>query len=574
MTESNSRSRARRSGQVQQLYAARENYPQGMEDAVSQQTAAADINQYRPNEEPVMPEAPGYDWSRYTPNEPDGPTAPADVQAAGEPGPDEVHAAPVDFSAYYRRGNDMAEEVGDAGEPAFAPPPKLGFHGLYNEPAAVDEPAAAPMAQMNVYRPREATWAETARRDVLTAAGGVEYRVEDERERPRKRRRRRHMLRRAIVFSLIVAALCTGVYLFRDQIEGWIGNLTGQSAESAAPFEALTTPVPVKGYDPAPPVEIADRARTAIGQLSGTVEMETYAVTDTHVLARNARPDGTYDFYLFTADEGKLLCYFDGLGPRDMVAQEGGSFYVKQEPYLVGANGSALLRTNDIEATLGEEMTLAPLYGGWSIISGVSGHNANYINTNGQLLSTLWFARAYPFTGVRTIAYVDTGNVADAEERYLLYVLDSDGTMTKWRNAPDMSEVVGSACGAAYMSSGELYRLDNTEEPLAVTDQVDVYLDCDAMVVRDPESGKYGLFVHGEQHYDFEYDSIEPVACDIEWAEKPEIGAGGNFTLHAVTNAAYPQPLSHYFVLAKDGQEEYVALSTSSAYPIVLDGEP
>ena len=43
--------------------------------------------------------------------------------------------------------------------------------------------------------------------------------------------------------------------------------------------------------------------------------------------------------------------------------------------------------------------------------------------------------------------------------------------------------------------------------------------------------------------------------------------------IKAVTSAHHPQPLSYSFVLEKDGQSEYVALSTTSSYPIRLDGE-
>ena len=67
--------------------------------------------------------------------------------------------------------------------------------------------------------------------------------------------------------------------------------------------------------------------------------MDIRAVTDTHVLTSNLRPDGTYDFYLFTASEGRLLCYFDGLSKDGMFPQAFGGFYVDQEPYLVAATG-------------------------------------------------------------------------------------------------------------------------------------------------------------------------------------------------------------------------------------------
>ena len=128
-------------------------------------------------------------------------------------------------------------------------------------------------------------------------------------------------------------------------------------------------------------------------------------------------------------------------------------------------------------------------------------------------------------------------------------------------------------CGMAYMSDGSLYQLPDTSSPILNSPEIIAYLDCDAMVVRDAESGKYGLFVHGEQHYDFAYDSIHPLESDIEWAEKT-LGSGGNvMTLKAVSGASYPQPLSHSFVLERDGASEYVALSTTTSYPIRMDGE-
>lgn len=96
-----------------------------------------------------------------------------------------------------------------------------------------------------------------------------------------------------------------------------------------------------------------------------------------------------------------------------MFPQAFGGFYVDQEPYLVAANGSALIRLDDLEATYGRELRLHPMYNGWSIIEGVEDGSTNYISAAGQMLSTLWFARSYPFTGQYTAAYVDTGSTAD-----------------------------------------------------------------------------------------------------------------------------------------------------------------
>ena len=97
---------------------------------------------------------------RYTPNDI---SAPADEPAA------EGNVPQLDFSAYYRRDGSASE--GEGSEPAFAPPIKLDFSG-YDDHPWNEGPQQEP--QSNVYRPREATWADTARRDVL-AADGVGY---------------------------------------------------------------------------------------------------------------------------------------------------------------------------------------------------------------------------------------------------------------------------------------------------------------------------------------------------------------------------------------------------------------
>ena len=570
MTDNHSgtRSRVRRSERAQHFYAARtfsdeeiknEEQPSNAQaldkKSASESSVTAPAGEaYLPNEPLASPKEA---QERHTPNDI---SAPADEPAA------EGNELQIDFSAYYRRDGSAPE--GDGSEPAFAPPIKLDFSG-YDDHPWNEGPQQEP--QSNVYRPREATWADTARRDVL-AADGVGYQVQES-DAPGRRRHRRNMLRNTLIALVALVVLAGGVWVFREPITEWLGQSGIVSPASEEPFTAVVTPQPVEGYDAAPAVEIADSTRTAISKLSGTVQMDICAVTDTHVLTSNLRPDGTYDFYLFTASEGRLLCYFDGLPKNGMFPQAFGGFYVEQEPYLVAANGSALIRLDDLEVTYGRELRLHPMYNGWSIIEGVEDGSTNYISAAGQMLSTLWFARSYPFTGPYTAAYVDTGSTADSDQRYLLYVLGQDGTMSRWLATPGMDELVASACGVAYMASGEIYLLPDTSAPMATSPQVDAYLDCDALVVKDAQTGKYGLFVAGEQHYDFIYDSIRPVECDIEWAEKVISGPGGTFTVHAVTGATYPQPLSHSFVLERDGQSEYVALSTQSCYPIRLEGE-
>ena len=449
-------------------------------------------------------------------------------------------------------------------EPAFAPPPNLHAYGELPE---MDEPAAQEGLRGNVYHPREATWAEERQDALLQSELGYQVR-EEAGGAPRRRRRRRHPVRAALLAVLALCLLLGAVIVAYQPLQEWLHRAEGLPSET--PFSVVVTPEPVRAYDAAPAVEIPDAARLAIANLSGTLQMEPCIVTQTHVVMRHQRDAEHYDFYLYSAPEGRLLCYFEGLGENDMIPQEDGTFFVNQAPYLVGSGGSALIRLSSLEEQLGMQLRLHPLAHGWAVVE--AGDELNYGNRAGELLSHLWFTRVFPFTGAYTLAYVDTGSTADADQRYLLYILGEDGSMTRWRSAAHTSDVIAAVCGMAYMRGGELYRLPNVDTPLLHTSSVDAYVDCDALVVRDPQSGKYGLMVHGEQHYDFAYDSITPMESDIQWTETTLEGGGSRCTVHAV-EGSYPLPLSYSFVLEKDGRKEYVALSAQSAYPVRLDGE-
>lgn len=547
------RRRSRRSEQAQHLYTARAAYPVDEQPAWEPESLPG----YEPEDAQAEPVQPQKEWDGYAPNEEswDGYT------------PNEPEVLP-EYAAYYSREGASYD---DDAQPAFAPPPKMDYYG-YESQIQLDQPAMEDAGPSNVYRPRQATWADEAREEVL-AESGLGYQVSEDALPERKRRKRRHTLRNLLIVLLVLALLGGAAYYFRDPITQWLQQEEIIPEPTEEPFEVVVTPEPIKAYNAAQPVEMADGTHGAIRDISSGLAMESFIVTDNNVVTRHLRQNGAYDFYLFTAAEGRLLSYFEGLGPYDMIPQEGGSFYVAQEPYLVAQNGSALIRTTSLEETLGEEMLLHPLYNGWSVIESKEDGSANYISTAGQMLSTLWFSRTFPFTGDHTVAYVDTGATADPDQRYLLYVLGADGMMSRWLATPDMQDVTASACGMAYMQNGDLYHLPDTSAPILRTPEVRAYLDCDALVVKDAQSGKYGLFVHGEQHYDFAYDAIRPVESDIIWAEETLTGEGGSFTVLAVAQHSYPLPLSHSFVLEKNGQREYVALSTESSYPIHLDGE-
>ena len=277
MTDNHSgtRSRARRSERTQHFYAARsfsdEEIIGGEQPAISQEeteheiaptpVSAAAVSEeiYTPNELASPEEA----WEGYAPNEtPAAGDAPVEAETGGEDG--------FDFSAYYRRDGKATD--GEEAEPAFAPPIKLDFAGYddqpWNEGPSQQEP------QSNVYRPREATWADTARRDILSA-DGVGYQVWEESEGPAKRRRRRRALRNALITLAALLVLGAAAWVFREPVGEWLGQSGLVPPASEEPFAAVVTPQPIEGYDAAPAVEIADSTRTAISKLSGTVQMRS-----------------------------------------------------------------------------------------------------------------------------------------------------------------------------------------------------------------------------------------------------------------------------------------------------------
>ena len=447
----------------------------------------------------------------------------------------------------------------------FAPPLKFELpKRLYDEP---EEAVFAPPGQPNVYQTRRPAVPAAENLAYDPTPRGDAYRVEAD-DQSLRRRRRLRALRRTGIVLLLLALLGGAAYWNREWLLAQVGTLFGkEAAETVHQAIGVQAQTPVKGYDAAPALQAGDGAKRGINAVAGNLALEPYAVTEHNVVARRPMADGTFEYYLFAAQNGQLLGYYEGIQDNGFSVCPDDVFYVQESPYLIDSQGLPLIDAARYQQAAGADAALGPMIGGWSVIHDQVDHCYNFINAQGNLLSPLWFAKVFPFTGSMTLAYVDTGNVTVPEERYALYTLSRSGEMKLWQHAADMEGVAGAAAGMALMASGDLVRLETTPVTLCQSDDVTVYADCGAVVARDRQTGKYGLFVGGEQQYDFAYDTIAPVAQDIAWSGSTQ----GAFRLLAVSGMPYPLPLSHYFALTRDGAQEMVALSTMSVYPLLLE---
>ncbi len=503
-----------------------------------------------------------YTAARYQLQQPDDP---ADAETTGDEAMGRSALA-ANLSAYYRRAANVSrEEEDDPFTPMDWPAP--GEDGAW---AAQPEDSGEPA--VNVYRMQEASWAQEERETMLGGEEAAGYQVSTEDQtKPGKRRRKKRLIRRIVTLAGILALAAVAAFLYLSSRPAPASQPTAADAPVITP-----TPAPVRGYDAAPAMAMADKTSQAIDAISGPVEMAACAVTGSNVLTRSMRADGLYDYYLFASD-GRLLSYFDGLTAADMHPMQEGGFYVSMPPYLVDEEGRAMVELAGLEQAAGSSVALRPLQSGWAQVLADDGES-NFINRQGQLISRLWLCRSFPMTGAPlTAAYADTG-VESASGRYILYLLDgrSEGAAVKWKDAADTREVVAAAMGMVYLQNGELYSIeslldDPAAQPLCVTDEVRFYADCNAMVLRDPATGLYALYVNGQQHYGFVCGSIRPVESDMRWQGETLTGDAGTASVLAVKGADYPLPLSHYFVLTRDGAEEYLALSATSNCPVLTD---
>ncbi|HPJ03003.1 MAG TPA: hypothetical protein PKU80_09210 [Candidatus Limiplasma sp.] len=370
-----------------------------------------------------------------------------------------------------------------------------------------------------------------------------------------------------LIIILILALLAAGVYVFRNDILTLIGNVFGE--EVAARFkptpEPTQTPPDVPAYVPSAPLAMKSQAVKEIDEVAGELDMNSYAVTEQNIVMSNENPDGTYDFYLFDYDTGRLLGYYDRL--PSLIPCGKNIFYIGTSPYLITSRGFPLADLEALSRSAGSDVEIRPMIGGWAMVQNEDATMLNFVGENGKLISNLWYAKAFPFTAETTLAYVDTGNITDTENRYALYLLRKDGTTKRLHYVPDTDGYLESVCGMAFTPEGEMHTQDASLSLVTTTDDVTAYVNCGALSVRDPQTGLYGLFVDGVQQYPFTFDAIEPVPSDIVWQAEQT----GYITRCTATGVAYPLPRSYSFILRKGDSEQVITIAASSSYPIVLD---
>ena len=490
----------------------------------------------------------------YEPNEPEGVRGISENVFADEESFFQDTVKPPlegDFTGRYYRRPVGEEPEGDFSEGPHFAVPVASAEGMEDVAAPIYSPG-------NIYQPKVKERIEEEPQELQAFRQAV-YQVEEEAETHGRFR----IGKRFLLLILFLLAIGAAVYFGRDWIRTWVG---GQTPAAVTEMPQTTEEPDIKGYDAAPMNRLNEKAEKGILAVGGMMNLEIQAVTGSHIIAREETGDGVYDDYLFDAQDGRLLGYYEGLSAAGFVPQPEDTFYLETTPYLVNGQGKPLLNLARFVQYVGETPVVSPFENGWAILGDAEGTKFNYVNEQGELFSSLWFERVFPFYGDYTVAYVDSGNTAKPESRYALYVLSAEGEMTRWEYAENTEGVLGAACDTVLMKTGELISLRDTDNVICRAEEVTAYLDCRALIVRDAETGKYGMFVKGEQHYDFLYDKIEPVVCDIQWKRV----TNDTFTFCAVTNAKYPQPLAHYFQLEKDGTAQQVALSTRSVYPVIL----
>jgi hypothetical protein len=493
---------------------------------------------------------------------------------AGDSAPQSVKAAAE------RQADEPAAGAFSAGQGLNRPEPARTYRGQPDDSADIGQDRSTFIAKDSSERQRrELQFAppptftdpsqppqETRRPDSYLFQDG--YQIHSERQRnPREDGGGKRGWLVFLIVVLLLLLIGCGTYIFRTQILEWIGTTFGEEIV----WKIMPTPAPtevapdVPAYVQTEKTEIKTKLMQEINAVSDGVAMENYAVTDQSIVMQAENPNGTLDFYLFAADTGRLLGYYEGL--TKFVPCSAQVFYIPEAPYLITAQGVPLVDLSSFTRSVGGDVLLQPMINGWAIVSDSNGTMFNYVSESGALISNLWFAKAFPFTADTTLAYVDTGNVSNPQSRYALYLLKTSGETVRLSYSPNMDGVVESICGLAMMQNGDLCTQDEALTPLTNTDSVTAYVNCGALVVRDPDTKLYGLFVGGVQQYPFSFDSIEPMQSDIVWTAYEN----GSVRRYAAGGLSYPLPQSYGFILRKGDTEQVISIAAVSEYPIVFD---
>ena len=457
-----------------------------------------------------------------------------------------------DFSEYYRRQNETVEE---SKETAFAPPVKLSqsmYFGINNTEVSKE------------------TMLDQDNNDNDIAYETNGYRLVNETENKTKKKSKKSKGKIWIYILLAVVVCAIAVFFMKDILFPVNGSLENENTNvSASTNEVAQTREPQQAYAKIDGRKVTEDTMDKIKQITKTLPIEQAFVTENQIAMKSARNDGLYDYYLFSNYDGRLLCYFEGLTQGDIMPLKDGEIYVKQAPYLIDATGEALINTRKLEHEIGQSLELNQLSNGWSVVKNEGNNMLNYINLEGKLHSRLWFSKAFPFTGDYTLAYVDTGNAVEFEDRYLLYLLSKDGENTRLSSYDSTNNVIYSIGSLAFLENGEIYHMPSMDEPIAKTDEAYYYPDCDALIVKDGNTGKYAMYVAGKQHYDYSFDRIAPVESELLFTSFKK----GYVQINLLTDDTFPLPHTHFFELEKEGEIGYVSLAAVSEYPIALEGE-
>ena len=114
-----------------------------------------------------------------------------------------------------------------------------------------------------------------------------------------------------LIVLLALALVGGGAYVFRYDILTLVGNVFGEeTVERFMPTPAPTEIVPdVPAYVPSASLAMKSQAVKEIGAVAGNLDINAYAVTEQNIVMSSENQDGTFDYYLFAYDTGRLLGY-------------------------------------------------------------------------------------------------------------------------------------------------------------------------------------------------------------------------------------------------------------------------